>query len=191
MAFAHSRCTSCAAPSYTPQISRGDLFGIQCRYKPSPNILIAYSGNTSRKVELPAINIGILIVCFEPGWNGFQTTHEPFAGLSRINDRINLHIGSHIDSLTPFVHPVNKFVVERFPFFLVCRRFSGIKSRSSSWSSAPNSGISLGISSLAPIIFIQQSLSPAKIPGQQRQDRDRHKIPGRSSGPAGPCQDIF
>jgi len=51
MAFAHSRCTSCAAPRCTPRISRGNSFGIQCRYKPSPNILIAYSGNTSQKVE--------------------------------------------------------------------------------------------------------------------------------------------
>ena len=52
MAFAHSRYTSCAAPRCTPQIGRGDLFGVQCRYKPSPNILIAYSGNTSQKVEI-------------------------------------------------------------------------------------------------------------------------------------------
>jgi len=31
---------------------RGDLFGGQCRYEPSPNILIMYLGNTSQKVEL-------------------------------------------------------------------------------------------------------------------------------------------
>ena len=39
MAFAHSRCTLCAALRCTPQISRGDLFGGQYRYEPSPNIL--------------------------------------------------------------------------------------------------------------------------------------------------------
>ena len=52
MAFAHSRCTSCAAPRCPPRISCGDSFGTQCRYKPSPNISIIYSGNTIQKVEL-------------------------------------------------------------------------------------------------------------------------------------------
>ena len=32
---------------------RGDSFGAQCRYKPSPNIPIIYdAGNTSQKVEM-------------------------------------------------------------------------------------------------------------------------------------------
>jgi len=44
--------SSSVAPRCTLQISRGDSFGIQCCYKPSPkSILIAYSGNTSHKVE--------------------------------------------------------------------------------------------------------------------------------------------
>ncbi|NIA19673.1 MAG: hypothetical protein GWP07_04485, partial [Xanthomonadaceae bacterium] len=43
--------TSCAAPRCSPRISRGDSVGVQCRYKPSPNILIKYSDNTSQKVE--------------------------------------------------------------------------------------------------------------------------------------------
>ncbi|NIA19967.1 MAG: hypothetical protein GWP07_06025 [Xanthomonadaceae bacterium] len=51
MAFAHSRCTSCAAPRRSLRISRGDSFGAQCRYKPSPNISIVYAGHTSQKIE--------------------------------------------------------------------------------------------------------------------------------------------
>ncbi|NIA18865.1 MAG: hypothetical protein GWP07_00270 [Xanthomonadaceae bacterium] len=69
MAFAHSRCTSCAAPRCTPRISRGDSFSAQCRYKPSPNILIKYSGNTSQKVEPKVIRRSVLSLQhkFHPG----------------------------------------------------------------------------------------------------------------------------
>ena len=65
MAFAHSRCTSCAAPRCTPQINRGDSFGVQCRYKPNQNTLIVYFGNSSQKVD------GLVKSIF----HDFQTQH--------------------------------------------------------------------------------------------------------------------
>jgi len=55
MAFAHSRYTSCAAPRCTPQIGRGDLFGVQCRYKPSPNILYSVFMFYSNYQECPSL----------------------------------------------------------------------------------------------------------------------------------------
>jgi hypothetical protein len=42
----------CSSEVFAANHHRGDLFGAQCRYEPSPNILIMYLGNTSQKVEL-------------------------------------------------------------------------------------------------------------------------------------------
>ena len=52
MAFAHSRRASCAAPSVAANHRRGDSFGAQYRYKPSPNIPIIYAGNATQKIEV-------------------------------------------------------------------------------------------------------------------------------------------
>ncbi|NIA19307.1 MAG: hypothetical protein GWP07_02580 [Xanthomonadaceae bacterium] len=51
MDFAHSRCTSCAAPSCAANHRRGDSFGAQCRYKPNPNIPINYAGKPVIKLR--------------------------------------------------------------------------------------------------------------------------------------------
>jgi len=58
-----SRHVVCRSEVCAANHRRGDSFGVQCRlpvgrhgYKPSPNILIAYSGNTSQKVKL-SLNI--------------------------------------------------------------------------------------------------------------------------------------
>jgi hypothetical protein len=41
----------CSSEVFATNHRRGDLFGDQCRYKPSPNIPVIYDGNTSQKVE--------------------------------------------------------------------------------------------------------------------------------------------
>jgi len=42
----------CSSEMFAANHRRGDLFGAQCRYKPSPNIPIIYACNISQKVEL-------------------------------------------------------------------------------------------------------------------------------------------
>jgi len=44
-----SRHIVCSSEVFAANHRRGDSFGVQCRYKPSPNILITY---TTQKVEL-------------------------------------------------------------------------------------------------------------------------------------------
>ena len=51
MALAHSRGTSCAAPRCAANHRRGDSFGTQCRYEPSPNSLTIYPESPTQKVE--------------------------------------------------------------------------------------------------------------------------------------------
>ncbi len=53
MALAHSRRTSCAALRGVPAANhrRGDSFGGQCRYEPSPNSLTMYPESQTQKVE--------------------------------------------------------------------------------------------------------------------------------------------
>ena len=75
------------------------------------NLLILYIF-----LSLPWINERMAGITGFPGRHGFQSLHNPPAGVGRIDHGVNFQIGGHVNGLASFVELGDKELIKFFPF---------------------------------------------------------------------------